>query len=70
MLDVLCRFVIIEKTFGDGRMEVRYIGKDRVGIKKGKVYEVISIEKDWYRIMTELEEDYLFPKNLFEVVED
>ena len=51
-------------------MKVRYIGKDLVGIKKGKVYEVISIEKDWYRIMTELDEDYLFPPELFEIVEE
>ena len=49
---------------------MKYIGKDLVAIKKEKIYEVISIEKGWYRIMTELDEDYLFPPNLFEVVEN
>ena len=50
-------------------MKVRYIGKDMVGIKTGKVYDVISVEKGWYRIMTELDEDYLFPPEAFEIVE-
>lgn len=51
-------------------LKVRYIGEDRVGIKTGKVYEVMSIEKGWYRIMTELDEDYLFPPELFEIIEE
>ncbi len=51
-------------------MKVRYIGMDMVGIKNGKVYDVISIEKGWYRIMTELDDDYLFPPELFEIVEE
>ena len=50
-------------------MKVRYIGKDYVTFRAGKIYEVISIEKGWYRIMTELDEDYLFPPKLFEIVE-
>ena len=52
-------------------MKVKYIGDDFIGtaFEKGKIYEVISIEKDWYRIMTELDEDYLFPPELFEIVE-
>ena len=29
----------------------------------------MSIEKGWFRIMTELDEDYLFPPHVFEVVE-
>ena len=52
------------------RLKVKYIGEDKVGIRTGKIYEVISIEKDWYRIMTELDEDYLFPPELFEIVEE
>jgi len=51
-------------------LKVRYIGEDRVGIRKNKIYEVISIEKGWYRIMTEYDEDYLFPPELFEIVEE
>ncbi len=52
-------------------MKVKYIGKhDTVAIDRDKTYEVIAIEKSWYRIMTELDEDYLFPKSLFEIVEE
>lgn len=47
---------------------MKYIGKDLVAMQKGKVYDVISIEKGWYRILTELDETYLFPPNVFEIV--
>lgn len=50
-------------------MKVKYIGRDTPAIEKGKAYEVLSIEKGWYRIMTELDETYLFPPKVFEVVE-
>ena len=51
-------------------MKVKYIGKrDTVALDRNKIYEVISIERSWYRIMTELDEDYLFPPNLFKIVE-
>lgn len=51
-------------------LKVKYIGEDLVAMRVGKIYDVISIEKGWYRIMTELGETYLFPPHLFEVVED
>lgn len=51
-------------------MKVKYIGKkDTLAFERGKVYEVIAIEKGWYRIMTELGDDYLFPPEIFEAVE-
>lgn len=40
------------------------------GLVKDKVYEVISVERDWYRIVCELGEDYLFPPEMFEIVEE
>lgn len=51
-------------------MKVKYTGKhDTPAIDREKVYDVLSVEKGWYRIMTELDEDYLFPPNQFEIVE-
>ena len=51
-------------------MKVKYAGKhDTPAIDREKVYDVLSVEKGWYRIMTELDEDYLFPPNQFEIVE-
>ena len=53
-------------------MKVKYIGEKYLGtaFEKGKVYDVISVEREWYRIITELDEDYLFPPEVFEIVEE
>lgn len=51
--------------------KVRYIGKkDTLAFERGKIYIIMSVEKGWYRIMTELDEDYLFPPSAFEIVEE
>ena len=39
-------------------------------LTNGKVYEVLSIERDWYRIVDDSGEDYLYPPELFELVND
>lgn len=51
-------------------MKVEYIGPDLVSVEKNKAYEVISIEKGWYRIMTELDESYLFPPEVLRVLNE
>ena len=52
-------------------MKVRYISDyETLALTKGKVYDVMSVEKGWYRIMTELDEDYLFPPHMFEVIKE
>ncbi len=52
-------------------MKVKYIGKqDFIALKRDRVYDIISVEKGWYRIMTELGDDYLFPPEAFEIVDD
>ncbi len=51
-------------------MKVRYHGESSpLGLIDGKVYDVLSIEKGWYRVVDETEEDYLYPPECFEVVE-
>lgn len=51
-------------------MKVRFKGDyETVVLDFGKIYTVISIEKGWYRIMSELDEDYLFHPEDFEIVE-
>ncbi|MBQ8720224.1 MAG: hypothetical protein IJY65_04250 [Clostridia bacterium] len=52
--------------------KVKYVGNYPMVLEvliKDKVYDVMSIERGWYRIMTELDEDYLFPPECFEIVE-
>ena len=63
------------------KLKVRYIGKRDVDVPNsykifmdllpGKVYEVLSVENGWYRLIDESEEDYLYPpENFTEVAED
>ncbi len=59
-------------------MKVKYTGKTiPLTLTHGRVYEVISVEKSWYRIVDDegmsAEEElpgYLYPPNLFEIVEE
>ena len=41
-----------------------------VALELNKTYEVLDIKYGTYKVMTELEETYYIPKNLFEVVND
>lgn len=52
-------------------MKVRYI-KDTISfcLTKNKVYEVLSVEKKWYRVIDDSGEDYLYPPENFETVEE
>lgn len=52
--------------------ESEIFGQDGVPCpyRMGKVYEVLSIERDWYRIVDDSGEDYLYPPELFELVND
>jgi hypothetical protein len=50
-------------------MKVRFVGKTTpLGLTKGEVYSVMSVEKGWYRIVDGTDEDYLYPPELFEIV--
>lgn len=52
-------------------MKVRYIKETMsISLTNNKVYDVLSIEKEWYRIVDDTDEDYLYPPELFEIVEE
>lgn len=52
-------------------MKVKWLGKtDELGLINGKEYDVLSVEKDWFRIVDESGEDYLYPPEKFEVTEN
>ena len=47
-------------------MRMKYIGKSqKYYLLNSKIYEVLSIEKGWYRVIDETGEDYLYPPELF-----
>ena len=51
-------------------MKVKYIETSCVSLTQGKEYEVLAIENGWYRIIDDTDEDYLFPPEIFDVIED
>lgn len=51
-------------------MKVKYIGETDMSLTKGKEYEVLAVESDWYRIVDNTDEDYLFPPEEFEITEE
>ena len=52
-------------------MKVKWIGETEfLVLTYNKIYDVISVEKDWYRIIDDSGEDYLYPPNKFEIVGD
>ena len=60
-------FDVIEET----TMRIKYIGKTSpLVLTNGKVYNVLSIEKRWLRVVDDSGEDYLYAPELFEVVQD
>lgn len=52
-------------------MKIRWKGKTEfLVLTMDKVYDVISVEKGWYRIKDDSGEDYLYPPEKFEIVEE
>lgn len=52
-------------------MKVKWNGKSEfLVLTHGWVYTVISVEKGWYRIVDDSGEDYLYPPEQFEIVEE
>ena len=35
-----------------------------------KIYDVLSVEKDWYRVVDDSGDDYLYPPENFEIIEE
>ncbi len=53
-------------------MKVKYIGKisSPLELINGKIYECLGQEYSRYRIIDETGEDYLYPVDEFEVIEE
>ncbi len=51
-------------------MKVKWKGKtELLVLTHDKVYDVLSIEKGWYRIVDDSGDDYLYPPQNFERIE-
>lgn len=52
-------------------MKVKWKGKTEfLMLTHDKVYDVMSVERGWYRVVDDSGEDYLYPPENFEVVEE
>ena len=50
-------------------MKVKYIKETSfLVLTQGKVYDVVSVEKGWYRIVDDSGDDYLYPPEAFEII--
>ena len=53
-----------------GWRKVKYKGETSFLIAtKEKIYDVLSVEKGWYRIVDDSGADYLYPPEMFDIVE-
>ena len=51
-------------------MKIGYTGETSfLELTNGDIYEVVSVERGWYRVVDDSGEDYLYPPDEFEVVE-
>lgn len=47
-------------------MKVKYTGKTSfLVLTHNKIYDVLSVERGWYRVIDDSGEDYLYPPELF-----
>lgn len=52
-------------------MKVRWKGKTEfLVLTHNKIYTVLSTEREWYRIIDDSGEDYLYPPEQFEIVKE
>ncbi len=52
-------------------VRVKYIGEDDpLSLRYGKIYEARVLQKDWFGVVDETNEEYAYPPELFEVVKD
>ena len=52
-------------------IKVKYIGEDDpLALLNGKIYDARVLKKGWFGIVDETKEEYAYPPELFEIVEE
>lgn len=52
-------------------IKVKYIGEDNLlALRTGKEYEARVLKKGWYGIVDETNEEYAYPPEQFEVIDE
>lgn len=51
-------------------MKAKYTGETSfLELTHNKIYKVLSVEKGWYHIVDDSDDDYLYPPDEFKIVE-
>lgn len=51
-------------------MKAKYTGDTSfLELTHNKIYKIVSVEKGWYRIVDDSDDDYLYPPDEFKIVE-
>ena len=58
-----------EKAHKEAKMKVKYLGYGQSEFEIGRIYDVLTIEDGWYRIMNENHDEELFPPKAFEIID-
>lgn len=53
----------------DGVLRTALIEGEMISLTRGQVYEVMDADEEFYRIVDDTGEDYLYPKELFAPIE-
>ncbi len=52
-------------------VRVKYIGEDNpLSLRHGKIYEARVLQKGWFGVVDETNEEYAYPPELFIIIED
>ena len=52
-------------------IKVKFLGKTEfLVLTNGKTYDVLGVERGYYRIVDDSGEDYLYPPKYFEIIEE
>ncbi len=52
-------------------IKVKFIGEDNpLALRHGKIYSARILKKNWYGIVDETNEEYAYPPERFEIVEE
>lgn len=53
------------------KIKVRFIGEDDpLSLRNDKIYDARVLKKGWYGIVDETKEEYAYPPELFEIIEE
>ena len=55
----------------NSKIKVKFIGEDdKLSLRNNKIYEARILKKNWYGIVDETGEEYAYPPEQFETIEE